>query len=136
MGTGKKQAIPSRLESARRRFQRWRRSRKVGARIPEPLWAAAVKLAQAYGIHRTARVLGLDYNSVKQRLEKQSASRPPQRPRTGVAAFVELAASPRMVVEECLLELEDAEGAKMRIHLKGVAAGDLTALSRSLWGID
>jgi hypothetical protein len=31
------------------------------------------------------------------------------------------------------LELEDASGAKMRIHLHGAEAPDLTTLSRSFW---
>jgi hypothetical protein len=31
------------------------------------------------------------------------------------------------------LELENAAGAKMRIHLKNVATPDLAALSRSFW---
>ena len=34
---------------------------------------------------------------------------------------------------ECILELENAGGAKMRIHLKGVAMPDLAALSQSFW---
>jgi hypothetical protein len=34
------------------------------------------------------------------------------------------------------LELEDAGGAKMRVHLKGVEAPDITALSRSFWGFE
>ena len=31
------------------------------------------------------------------------------------------------------VELEDAAGAKMRVHLQGVAMPDLAALSRSFW---
>jgi len=34
---------------------------------------------------------------------------------------------------ECTLELENAGGAKMRVHLKGVEAPDLAALARSFW---
>jgi hypothetical protein len=34
---------------------------------------------------------------------------------------------------ECVLEVENTDGAKMRMHLKGVAMPDLTALSRSFW---
>ena len=37
---------------------------------------------------------------------------------------------------ECTLELEDAGGAKLRVHLKGFEAPDLTALSRSFWQIE
>jgi hypothetical protein len=32
---------------------------------------------------------------------------------------------------ECTLELEDAGGAKLRVHLQGIAAPDLAALCRS-----
>ena len=35
-----------------------------------------------------------------------------------------------------ILELEDVEGAKMRLHFKGIEAPDLAALSRSLWGVE
>ena len=34
---------------------------------------------------------------------------------------------------ECVLEVENDDGVKMRIHLKGVAMPDLVALSRSFW---
>ncbi len=62
MRSRKTQAIPARLEAGRRRFERWRRIRKGHSRIPEPLWTSAAKLAGAYGLCRTARTLGLDYN--------------------------------------------------------------------------
>ena len=39
-----------------------------------------------------------------------------------------------MTTQECILELEDVAGAKMRIHIKGMEAPDLAALSRSFWG--
>ena len=34
---------------------------------------------------------------------------------------------------ECTLELEDADGAKMRVHRKAADTPDLAALSRSFW---
>ena len=39
--------IPKSLVRGRDRFEVWRRSRKVGARIPDKLWSLAVKLAEA-----------------------------------------------------------------------------------------
>ena len=51
----------------------------------------------------------------------------------GGATFVELAPVVQMASGECVLEVENAVGAKMRMHLKGVAMPDLVALSRSLW---
>ena len=52
----------------------------------------------------------------------------------GKATFVELPAPVQPGAGECILELEDPGGAKMRVHLKGVEAPDLAALSRSFWG--
>ena len=48
-----------------------------------------------------------------------------------VPAFLELA--PAADRGECTVELEDASGAKMRVHLMGVPMPDLAALSRSFW---
>jgi hypothetical protein len=48
---------------------------------------------------------------------------------------VELARPAEASSGECILELEDVGGAKMRVHLKGVEAPDLVALSRSFWGV-
>ena len=135
MRTRKTRAFPPRLEALRRRFKQWRRTRKIGSRIPEPLWSAAVKVAETHGIHPTAKALGVDYYSLKERLEKKSVSRSRASSAKG-AAFVELATPAQMAVQECILELEDVEGAKMRIHLKGIEAPDLTTLSRSLWGVE
>ena len=57
MGIKKTGEIPARLEGVRGRFERWRRRRKVGTRIPDALWSAAVEMGGAYGVHRTAKVL-------------------------------------------------------------------------------
>lgn len=136
MRTSKSQGLPPRLEATRRRFERWRRTRKIGSRIPAALWAAAVKQAEACGIHPTAKALGVDYYSLKKRLEEKPASRSRMVAPANGAKFVELSAVARTGIPECILELEDVEGAKMRIQVKGIEAGDLATLSRSLWGIE
>lgn len=132
MGIGKTRGLPARLEGVRRRFEKWRRRRKTRARIPEPLWDAAVKMAVAYGLHRTAKTLSVNYYSLKKRVEKKGTVASESKA-DAVAAFVEL--TPPVVAGscECTVELDDAGGAKMRVHLKGIAAPDLAALSRSFW---
>jgi hypothetical protein len=97
------------------------------------LWAAAVKLADACGVHPTAKTLGLDYYALKKRLKEASASRPAMTGSANAPTFVELASPARMGMPECIVEREDAAGAKMRIQIKGVEAPDLAALSRSFW---
>ena len=134
MGTRKTRELPARLEGTRRRFERWRRTRKTGARIPDSLWGSAVKVAAMYGISRTATVLGVDYYSLKKRVDEAAASSCDGS--DGGGPFVELAVAASSGHSECILELEDADGAKRRVHFKGVEAPDLAALSRSLWGIE
>jgi len=136
MGTKKTRELPARLEGTRRRFERWRRTRKTGRRIPDSLWASAVKAAGTYGISRTASVLRVDYYSLKTRVDKEAASAPGVSEGGGVAPFLELAVAASSGCGECILELEDAGGAKMRVHLKGVEAPDLAALSRSFRGFE
>jgi len=134
MGAKKTGDLPARLEGLRRRFERWRRTRKVRARIPEPLWASAMKLAGRYGIHRTARALRVDYYALKKRVEGTTAVISSKAPAaTAETKFLELPAAAWSGSGECTLELEDAVGAKLRVHLKGVEAPDLAALSRSFW---
>ena len=140
MSTKRTDALPARLKGLRRRFERWRRTRKVGTRIPEPLWASAVKLAGRYGIHRTAKALRVDYYALKKRVEQNAViagtRQEPAATASKMAAeaeFLELPAGAWPGAGECTLELEDAGGAKLRVHLKGFAAPDLAALSRSFW---
>jgi hypothetical protein len=127
--------VPARLERTRQRFERWRETRKVRSRIPESLWTSAVKMARAYGINRTARALRVDYYSLKERVESETSSSGVSKRNTS-STFVELAAPAIASACECLLELEDVAGAKMRIHLKGVEVPDLAALSRDFWGVE
>jgi len=146
MGTRKTLDLPAELERTRRRFECWRRTREGRSRIPESLWTSAVKAAGRYGLHRTSRTLRLDYNALKKHVAKEAAARV-GRPgaanasrgvakEKAVATFVELASPAPASTRECILELEDPGGAKMRVHLKGVEAPDLTALSRSFWGVE
>ncbi len=153
--------LPARLEGTRRRFERWRRTRKGRSHIPEPLWASAVKAAGQYGLAKTAWALRLDYYALKKRVEAAGSRRvfggkvatysisdreavsadgpltamAPVKGGQAVATFLELTPPASGGSRECILELEDPGGAKMRVHLKGSEAPDLTALSRSFWGV-
>ena len=143
MSTKRTCDLPARLENLRQRFERWRRTRKVRSRIPEPLWAAAVKSAAKYGIHRTAKALRVDYYGLKKRAEQKAAIAGTQQKLAATASktvaaaaeatFLELPATAWAGSGECTLDLEDACGSKLRVHLKGFEAPDLAALSRSFW---
>jgi hypothetical protein len=159
MRSMKTQAIPARLEEGRRRFELWRSARQGRGRIPERLWKSAVKLAAVYGLCRTARTLGLDYNALKRHVGAAGPGDSPgariarrRMPGTNTArqkiatakavrtktvgketamTFVELLPVERSGAPECLVELADARGAKMRIRLtSGPTCEVVTAVSR------
>jgi len=140
MDGSKTRALPAGLEHVRRRFELWRQAHQTRSRIPDSLWAAAGRAAGRCGIHRTSRALRLDYYALKERVEQQSAAI--AAPATmavanqrlpSVPAFLELVPPASIGSCECTLELENAAGAKMRVHLKHIAMPDLAALSRSFW---
>jgi len=109
--------LPRSLEVVRRRFEKWRRTRQAGSRIPKLLWTAAVKMAGIYGLHRTARALPVEYYSLKKHIELAAAPEGHRR----ATAFIEL--PPSMPIESCGVTLE----------LKAAASPDLAALCRSFW---
>ena len=131
-GRKKKGEVPLRLLRAAKRFADWRRARVLGARIPESLWALAVEMATTFGVCQTAAMLRLDYYSLKKRLEAE-VSQPDLATPSRHSAFVELSAATLMAPGECVIEWENAAGAKMRVHLKGAQSPDLVALSGSFW---
>ena len=126
MAGRKRSDIPAPLVVGRNRFEAWRRTRKVGARIPDELWALAVKLADAHGLSRTASALKLDYHSLKKRVAARSFDSAPQ-------AFIEFSPSALTPSGECVVEFADGSGASLRVHLRGCETPDLVALGRSFW---
>ena len=123
--------IPTEIQELSWQIEQWRSTRLHGMRMPEPLWTLAANLARQYGLARVARFLRLDYYSLKERIQ------PPEQ--HGAAAsgptFIELPQLSTASVPECSIELEHPQGAKMRIQVKGAALPDLTALTRTFWGL-
>lgn len=127
--------LPPGLEKARGRFERWRETRPGGRpRIPESLWSLATRAARQFGVHRTCRALRLDYVVLKRRVEAEGAHDPARREarHDHPPGFVELVPAGPNSGTECVVEIEDPSGSRMRIELKGVAAADVVALTRSL----
>ena len=126
MAGRKRGEIGGALARGRDRFEAWRRSRNVGARIPENLWSLAVTLADAHGVSRTASALKLDYNALKERIAAKAVESDSVAP-----AFIELPPPSPTGSTECVVELEDGLGGSMRVHLRGCDAVDVVALCRS-----
>jgi len=126
MGAIARGSLPADLQWARGRFQAWRGRRTAGERIPQSLWALAVQLTNAHGVGRTAAALGLDYYSLKKRIDSPATPR-----QSGGPSFVELT-PPAIVAKQCQLEFDNGSGATLRVQLVGYDAADIEALARGL----
>jgi len=122
----------------KQQLQDWRSQRKAGQRIPEPLWVAAVEAAKEHGVYRVAIDLHLDYAGLKRRVEGAGATTPRNRL---APQFVEVKSAtapppPRASAArpECVVELENARGAKVRVELNGAGIAALAGLCSAFWG--
>src|SRR6056297_713704 len=136
MAGRKRGEVGGALARGRDRFESWRRSRQVGARIPEKLWSLAVRLADTDGLSRTASVLKLDYNALKKRVADGNPGFGSDRADSVAPRFIELSpsslAAPSLAHStECVVEFEDGSGARIRVCLRGCDAPDLVALCRN-----
>ena len=120
-----------RLEEARRRFDKWRKRCSNYGRIPYDLWDLAASVAAVCGVERTAARLRLDEGRLRQWMcslgeDAESADS------AQAAQFVELPSLDHGPEPECVLELEEPSGRKLRIALKGAATRHALELGRML----
>lgn len=123
--------VPTPLSIARRQLDQWRNQQQGRKRLPRELWSKAVVLAREHGINKTARILGLKYESLKKHLE----AAPPGASDPGEARpeFMELLPREMMPSSiECMIEWEEGNGGKMRMHVKGARLADLVSFARGL----
>jgi hypothetical protein len=121
---------PCSLSEVKEQFKIWRRTRKSPRPIPENLWAAAVSLTTQHSISQISKELVLDYSALKKRVsikKKDSAAKmsPPD--------FIEVNLEPPASVSECIVEMQDILGAKMRMHFRGKPDVDLLELAKAFW---
>ena len=138
------------LEELRQRFEQWRAGRRRGQRIPEAMWMDAAKEARARSAYRVARALRLDYAMLKHR----AASNALGNGLTGVAIrsaavaprFVELltpmvsaipsaipTASATSARAECVVVMDNARGATMRVELNAAGLSGLAGVCSAFW---
>ena len=121
-----KPPIPEPIVQLQRQLDQFRSTQQRRTKLPESLWQAAVELARQHGVYSVAQPLRLDYMGLKKRLgEPSSHRRKAPRP-----AFVELITPPSAPLEECVIEFESSNGAKMRIEWKTAVPPDWASLLR------
>ena len=83
-------------------------------------------LAREHGISKTAQVLRLDYYAIKKRMEGG-----PRHEEAG--RFVEIPVPVASRGPACVLEVEDGDGARLRMELEGLGAHEVADLVRCVW---
>lgn len=133
MNQAKNLSTTSRLKNVKSDFKNWRASKKKGSRIPQPLWEEAVELYPEFTVSQIATKLSLSYTNLKQRIEKKVVKSSPNESKP-LPAFFELDFSaPSTSVSECVVEMEDGSGSKMRMCFRGKTDFDLLELGKSFW---
>ena len=127
------QAASRELEKVLEQFERWRKTRKPGTRIPTELWNAAVSLFPHCTLNQISRSLHLDFVELRKRVNGNVASEK-SNGATSDSGFWELRLSDAQTsITECRLRAEDGEGRKVELELKGIATGQLLRLLLGLW---
>ena len=127
----KKLPIPGQsLSEVKEQFKTWRRTRKSLRPIPKKLWAAAVNLTAKHSISQISKELVLDYSTLKNRAAVKK--------KTGAASmspadFIEVNLEPSAAAAECIVEMQDILGSKMRMHFRGKTDFDLLELAKAFW---
>ena len=127
----KKKSTPSlTLEVVTEHFERWRRNKKKGERIPEPLWVEAIELVSDYPFSRVCRALHLCATDLKRHQAALSAGKEltvsgSERPFVEIdPAVVDQAMRPGGM--PVLMELERPDG--LRLRMQPANSTDMLAL--------
>ncbi len=119
------------LKQVQAQFENWRKTRKRRGFIPEALWDAAISLAGPYSLHQISKGLRLNQTSLKERVEVSRNVTPEE---SSPTTFIELPPlNQSSISEEFSLDLENATGSKMKVHVKGLAGIDLLSLTKAFW---
>jgi len=121
-------AISPTIEDVRNRFEIWRARRKTRSRIPKSLWQVAVELCETHSAYEVSRTLRLNFNDLKSQIAlKKAVSLATERS----TEFVEVDLRQPLSCSECTLEMEAANGARMKMHLRG--DWDPLQMARIFW---
>ena len=120
----------SSISEVKEQFKIWRRTRKSPRPIPDKLWQAAVSLTATHSISKISKALVLDYSTLKKRvaIKKKSTAN-----KTSAPSFIELNLEPPATVSECMVDMQNTLGAKMRMHFRGKPDFDLLELAKVFW---
>ena len=119
------------LETARTQFENWRSGKKSPREpIPRNLWETAIELSYKYSINKVSKCLRLNFTDLKKRIYgKEYRSVTQRQPEM----FIELPWEKAGVQSECIIEMQDQSGCRMKMCFRGETRLDLLELGKSFW---
>ena len=158
--TGDSERDTQRLQELAEGFKRWRESRVRGEHIPAALWDQAVQMCREHAPGRVAYRLRVALASLIRHMERADRSVPKlgalgtdfvevlisstpeptaEVSRPDVPAMPELRAVLKPIASppspECVVEMHNAQGVKVRVQLNGLGLGQFATLCSALGGV-
>jgi len=117
------------LADVQKEFETWRKTRKKRSPVPRELWEAAVELTSDYTIYEISKALGINFL----RLEKQilSARGDQNIIKRPTPSFIELNLGNNISAAECIVEVENRAGSKIKMYFKGKPHLDLMKFGKA-----
>ena len=112
-------------------FEQWRTEREPRTPIPDDLWAKAVSLCAGHSVNQIAKSLRLSYSDLMKRVTKARKETSPEPVISH--AFVELDMKASMPEAEYIMEMENRNGSKLKMHIKGNTGTDTVEIIRAFW---
>jgi hypothetical protein len=125
MARRKRPATAERVQQLRERIDHWRSTRVKLWPMPERLWEEATALALELGVHPARCALGLNYESLRRRVEETVSARGSAEARVG--EFVELSGAQLLGLPAAagpVVELSDGHGVRLTVRLAPDSALD------------
>jgi len=124
----------SALEEVKQQFKIWRKTKTGRERIPASLWQAAAEVFEIgdHSLHRISKTLHLNQTALKKYMQQQLPRAIKVKPE-GTPSFIAFELDSPLSVSECVIEMENTTGAKMRMCLRGNTDPSILEICKSFW---
>lgn len=124
----------SALEDVAQQFKIWRKTKTGRERIPASLWQAAAEVFKIgdHSLHRISKTLHLNQTALKKYVQQQ-IPRAIKVEHEETPSFIAIELDSSLPVSECVIEMEDTAGAKMRMCLRGGTDPNILEICKSFW---
>jgi hypothetical protein len=115
------------IDEVSNHFKQWRQTRQGREKIPQELWDSAARLASKYSVNRVSKALHISYEQLRKRLGNVNDA--------GKTSFVELGVESLLSPSQCIVELEKADGSRMRLTVGNEHAVEVIGIGKAFCGI-